>query len=316
MKINAIICGLAVCFTPTMVVSETVLTFPESATRKLELVKDASSYQLPLSAFSGGSMITTTAEGQVKQAVWRTIGGQTETLDLLTPLRTQLQEAGFNILFECETRNCGGFDFRFNTPVIEEPDMHVDLSDFRFLSAEKIDGEQAERISLLVSRSADQGYIQVTTVNSHPVDPVSIVLSSKQPDGNLVTTDGPSSLAVFLVENGSIVLDGLVFAKGASDLSVEHVDSLQELARFLSDNPLQSVVLVGHTDASGSLSGNVVLSRKRANSVMQRMVNEHGIDPVRLSAEGIGYLAPRASNDTEIGRELNRRVEVVLTPAG
>ena len=71
-------------------------------------------------------------------------------------------------------------------------------------------------------------------------------------------------------------------------------------------------MLVGHTDAVGALEGNIRLSKKRAEAVMRRLIDGYGVDPVQLSAEGIGYLSPRASNATEEGRRLNRRVEVVL----
>ena len=56
------------------------------------------------------------------------------------------------------------------------------------------------------------------------------------------------------------------------------------------------------------------LSRQRAEAAERYLVQRHGIDPSRLSAEGAGYLAPVASNLTAEGREQNRRVEVVLLP--
>ena len=91
--------------------------------------------------------------------------------------------------------------------------------------------------------------------------------------------------------------------------------SLASLASFLAADPDRRVVLVGHTDTVGSLERNIELSRARAASVLERMVTLHGIDRTQLSAEGVGYLAPGASNETEAGREANRRVEAVLLPA-
>jgi OOP family OmpA-OmpF porin len=74
------------------------------------------------------------------------------------------------------------------------------------------------------------------------------------------------------------------------------------------------VALVGHTDATGSLDANIALSRKRAASVKDRLVRAYGIAVSRLDAEGMGYLAPIASNLTQAGRDANRRVEAVLLP--
>ena len=70
-------------------------------------------------------------------------------------------------------------------------------------------------------------------------------------------------------------------------------------------------MLVGHTDAEGSLEANRALSERRALAVVERLVASHGIAPERLRAEGVGYLVPRAPNTTEEGRARNRRVEVV-----
>ena len=72
------------------------------------------------------------------------------------------------------------------------------------------------------------------------------------------------------------------------------------------------MVLVGHTDAQGSLEANINLSRIRARAVRQFLISELDVSPGQVSAEGIGFLAPRSTNSTEDGRQSNRRVEVVI----
>jgi OOP family OmpA-OmpF porin len=62
----------------------------------------------------------------------------------------------------------------------------------------------------------------------------------------------------------------------------------------------------------GTLENNIALSRARAEAVRQHLVEALGVDPAQVSATGIGYLAPRATNATAAGREANRRVEAVL----
>jgi len=104
----------------------------------------------------------------------------------------------------------------------------------------------------------------------------------------------------------------LIFATGASALSGARYDSLARLADYLIANPDRRVVLVGHTDAEGPLEGNIALSRARASAVRQVLIDDFGAPSDRIDAEGIGFLAPRASNATDAGRQANRRVEVVL----
>ena len=88
--------------------------------------------------------------------------------------------------------------------------------------------------------------------------------------------------------------------------------SLTSLAGWLAQEPSAKIVLVGHTDAVGSLEANTGLSQRRAKTVADQLTANYGVDPAQLQAAGAGFLAPRASNLTDEGRALNRRVEVIL----
>jgi len=107
-------------------------------------------------------------------------------------------------------------------------------------------------------------------------------------------------------------LRGLDFASGAATLGVGPYDSLAALAGTLRAQPELAIALVGHTDDVGALDGNIALSRARAEAVRTRLVETHGVPHARIAAYGVGYLAPRGPNDTEAGRDRNRRVEVVI----
>ncbi len=98
-----------------------------------------------------------------------------------------------------------------------------------------------------------------------------------------------------------MVLSGLTFSTGSAELADGDVPALSDLAAFLAADPNRRIVLVGHTDAEGSLDGNVALSRKRAASVMERLINGYGVDAAQLSADGVGYLSPLAGNATARG---------------
>lgn len=88
---------------------------------------------------------------------------------------------------------------------------------------------------------------------------------------------------------------------------------LDALVAYLAANPDRQILLVGHTDAVGSLAGNRALSQRRAAAVAEYLRGA-GADAAQIASEGAGYLAPIASNLTEAGRRANRRVEAVLLP--
>ncbi|MGR3292189.1 MAG: OmpA family protein, partial [Paracoccaceae bacterium] len=236
------------------------------------------------------------------------------TLQMITPLRDQLTEDGYEILLDCETDQCGGFDFRFEINILAEPDMHVDLGDFRYLSARRSDATGSdEYVSLIVSRGGTAGFIQMTRIGDPDDQPAVIVASSKSAEPGLVQTSLPEGeLERLLTTVGRAPLEDLSFLTGSSQLGDEKFASLEELAAYLNSHPGKSVALVGHTDAEGSLVNNLALSKNRAAAVVRRLVSEYSIPQYQLEAAGVGYLAPRASNLTESGRTQNRRVEVVL----
>lgn len=309
---RSIIFCLLASAVPMLAQAGDILTFPEGSIRDFAETTPVERLLLPIGPYQNGKIDTTTAEGPVLREVWKTVNPGTETAKLIAPLRDQIEDAGYSILYECETRDCGGFDFRFQTDVVDEPQMHVDLGDYRYLAASKPDGDKAAFIGLLVSRSPERGFVQVTRIGQLPEAEAEIALSTKQPEADDLPGDD-GTMAAKLGLHGAAVLEGLEFVRGASGLGGEPSQALQELADFLKDNPDRKVILVGHTDASGSLAGNISLSRKRAEAVLQQLVDQYGVDAAQLSSEGIGYLAPRASNTTKQGRERNRRVEVVLT---
>ncbi|TNF63674.1 MAG: OmpA family protein, partial [Rhodobacteraceae bacterium] len=166
----------------------------------------------------------------------------------------------------------------------------------------------------LVSRSRTAGFIQVISVSAPGGEGLrpTVGAGGAEPVPAIDAPSAREGLAAQLLARGHAELPGLTFATGSATLSEGRYDSLAELAGFLTENPGASVVLVGHTDATGSLESNIAISRQRAQSVRDRLVSAHGIAASRLGAEGMGYLAPRDTNLTEEGRTRNRRVEAVL----
>ncbi|MCH1405937.1 MAG: OmpA family protein [Schleiferiaceae bacterium] len=109
----------------------------------------------------------------------------------------------------------------------------------------------------------------------------------------------------------TFALRNILFELDQSNLLPESEKELTALLRMLEDNLDLNATIIGHTDNQGGRGYNQRLSEARAAAVLSWLV-EHGIQPTRLTSEGRGMDKPVASNDTEAGRALNRRTEVLL----
>jgi OmpA-OmpF porin, OOP family len=114
-----------------------------------------------------------------------------------------------------------------------------------------------------------------------------------------------------LAASGHIVVNGILFDTGKAEVKPESGGALQEIVKLLKQDAKLKLYVVGHTDNVGVLAPNVELSRRRAAPVVQVLTSQYGVDAGRLLAYGDGPYAPLASNDSEDGRTLNRRVELV-----
>ncbi len=117
-----------------------------------------------------------------------------------------------------------------------------------------------------------------------------------------------------IVKNKAIVFDNLYFEFDSDKLKSKSFPALDEVVEMLLDNPDIHISVNGHTCSLGSDAYNQRLSEKRARAVTAYL-EKHGVDKSRLEYHGYGESRPIASNDTEAGREINRRVEFKLTDA-
>ena len=264
--------------------------------------------RLPVGPWQAGEVPTIRAEGALTRRVWQIPAPGVTPLQIIAPLRAALEEAGFALLLDCAARACGGFEFRFATDALPPPEMYVDLGDYRYISAQRSGAAGTEWVALLVSRTEALGFVQITRVR--PARPGATDLPSAEPPPPL--GDGPGELAALLETQGHAVLRDLAFPIGSAELGPGAFASLDALAATMRARPDLRILLVGHTDAEGALPGNIELSRRRAEAVRRRLAEVHDIAPGRMRAEGVGYLAPLATNATAGGRERNRRVEVVV----
>ena len=105
----------------------------------------------------------------------------------------------------------------------------------------------------------------------------------------------------------------LLFDSGQATLKPGGHRVLDSLARFMRQDSGREIAIEGFTDSSGSAEANRRLSEARAAAVKQALVSQ-GIEAHRIDARGFGPAFPVASNATPVGRQLNRRVEVLIAP--
>jgi OOP family OmpA-OmpF porin len=97
-----------------------------------------------------------------------------------------------------------------------------------------------------------------------------------------------------------------------ADILPEYDLDIVKVADFMKAHPTSTAVIEGHTDNVGTEEHNLVLSQKRAESVVNYLVDKLGIDHSRLSAKGYGMSNPIADNSTEAGKQMNRRIQAVI----
>jgi outer membrane protein OmpA-like peptidoglycan-associated protein len=300
----ALVCTLA----PPVAAAE--LAWPADATRVVTQTSDVAGFRMATGGHDGTTIPTRGHDGTLIQEIWRLPGAEGEPARVVAALRAQLIAQGYQIGFSCADVACGGFDFRFGLPIAPGPEMFVDLADFHYLTARRRAPTGADDLAITISRGGQSGYVHLARVTSGRAMPAPVWRADPTPEAAAPAPQ--AGLIDQLVATGRAVLEDLSFRPGASALSGEGYESLAILAAWLAQDRGRRVALVGHTDASGSQDANAALSLARAESVRRALVSDHGTAIDQVSAAGVGFLAPRATNSTPAGREANRRVEVVL----
>lgn len=120
-----------------------------------------------------------------------------------------------------------------------------------------------------------------------------------------------ASMATSINETGKVTLYGIYFDSGKAVLKTESNPALQEIAKLLKADPSLKVYVVGHTDNTGAYEANMKLSMDRSIAVVNSLVSQYSVPAASLKACGAGPIAPVGTNNTEEGKALNRRVELV-----
>jgi outer membrane protein OmpA-like peptidoglycan-associated protein len=106
----------------------------------------------------------------------------------------------------------------------------------------------------------------------------------------------------------------VLFDFGSAAVKPGAYDELMRVAQVLNQYPQTTILIAGHTDSVGSEQSNLLLSERRAAAVKNALVGQ-GVNGARMNSIGYGESKPVADNATDGGRQLNRRVEITITPA-
>ena len=112
--------------------------------------------------------------------------------------------------------------------------------------------------------------------------------------------------------------DNMLFKSGSYEISDRAMETLSKIAKIIKDYSDYDVLVEGNTDnvpiSRTNIRNNWDLSALRASSIVQVLQNDFDVNPSRLSAAGRGEFNPIADNDSELGRQRNRRTEIIVTP--
>jgi OmpA-OmpF porin, OOP family len=225
--------------------------------------------------------------------------------EVLASYREAIAKAGFQNIYACSREQCPSDLFAHGMG------GNIYSAIPRALALDG-DGSIEDRHYLLAKRATPNGdeYLRLAVGGSKL--PVS-VLDVLQPAvrEQKVSVLSKDTIANDISRTGKAVLYALFFDFDSAAIKPESSEQLLQLAAFLTANPAVNAYIVGHTDGKGTLEYNADLSRRRAAAIATALTQNHKIAVARVSPQAVGELAPVSTNETESGRTLNRRVEIV-----
>ncbi len=251
-------------------------------------------YDFVIGREANGDLRTRTVEGRVTRTLYNNPSGRS-TLEIARNYAQALRDQGLRIVHECAGREaCGGTGNRASN-WNDVAGMNIGVGgDFRYIAAEGEVGGRAVSTAVMVNKQRNWVYV--------------VEGEAMQTGQAGVSAD---TLAADLADGGSARLDGIYFDTGRATLRPESRAALEQVAQLMKRDAALKLEIVGHTDAVGDDAANRRLSEERALAVRSALVVDHGVSDRRLRARGAGETEPVAPNDSEAGRALNRRVELV-----
>lgn len=248
-------------------------------------------------------------EGSATTIIYDLVGPQS-ALEVFRNYEQALGRAGLKTLLSCFNQTCGNklptalFRGNYREPLYRR--MMYDTidntsSDFGYVSASgTVNGAPfAAGVFVGRPRAGSRVFVGLDIVEGAGMKTDQIVVDLAK-----LTND--------IREQGKVVLSGIYFDTDKDSVKPESEQALAAILDYLQKNPQQSFFVVGHSDTAGSYEHNVDLSRRRAQAVVAALTGKSSAAKARLTAVGIGPVAPAGTNANDDGRARNRRVELVL----
>ncbi|HEY1228294.1 MAG TPA: OmpA family protein [Ramlibacter sp.] len=189
------------------------------------------------------------------------------------------------------------------------------------LEARTAEAERAKREAAAANAQAAAANAQVATAQQQAQDAQAQAQAAQQQAAQLAerTARLEATLAELhaqKTERGMVVTIGdVLFATDRAELNANGMATVRKLAEVMMQNPDRTVLVEGFTDSTGSHAHNQQLSERRAQAVAQALTSL-GVPRQRVATRGYAEAYPVAANDTASNRQLNRRVEIVLSNEG
>lgn len=249
------------------------------------------------------------------------------TMNEKDAVQAQLDETSSQL--QDKNRQLGGLESDLASSQAKASDLEGEVSDLKsqnkqlwdqMSSLSVISAQGAESIQKSIESIASQSeYIKELTKDIRNKDSTNLVLVMNLKRSLADINDEDVQVEV----RGGVVYvsisDQMLFRSGSARISREADVVLGKVASVLNDHSNIAVMVEGHTDDksinTGCINDNWDLSVKRATSVVRALTDKHGVAPERLTAAGRSFYVPKSTNETKEGRKLNRRTEIVITPA-
>ncbi len=265
-----------------------VPAYPGSSMEQAAEAEGFAEFDIPTGPLKDGRL-TKSAHVEGKLTMFRYSAPEGRSiLEVFRNYESALKEAGFATLFTCKGEQCGS---------------QVGLKGLGYLP----NGDEARYLAAKLARPEGDVYV---ALHVQPLDTRFVVVEVKPMETGLVKISA-DALNKDIDRVGHVAVYEILFDTAAADLKPESDAALKEIARLLELNPALKLHVVGHTDNVGALAQNMDLSKRRAQAVVTALTATYKVAAARLHPDGVGPLAPVASNDGEAGRAKNRRVELV-----
>lgn len=260
-------------------------------------------------------------EGRVHRTTYvflNAAGSRRSALEVARNYQLAVKDAGFTMIWsgdQAALRN-GPPQPYYNVPELDHQLVTTGVKERNYFCAEKSGLFAAVYVSTrswdhkMMAKSPANLWKQEVTIPTDAVV-IQVDLVDTRPMEEKMVQVSAAEMQKSIDSTGKVALYGIYFDFNKADLKAESDATLTEIAGLLKANPALKVLVVGHTDNVGEFAFNKDLSERRAAAVAAALSTRFGIATERLTPLGASFMAPVATNRTEEGRALNRRVELV-----